>query len=269
MSMGELLSRLRAWLPRGKPLPDEIWNSRHRGFVILLVANAMGLAIFGIARGYGITHAILESSIVGVAAIAAFAVKNRTGQSVIATLGLMSASGILVHLSGGTIEAHFYFFVMVSLITLYQSWMPFLLAIVYVVLHHGVMGTLDPASVYNHPAAVRSPFTWAFIHGVFVLAASIAGLIVWKRNEDLRLKEHAAALELNDTVVQGLVSAKLALELDSPEANAATLVDATLAQAQAIVAKFLRDTSSQRQWKPGDFVRKQDATVLRQSVPKA
>ena len=58
--------------------------------------------------------------------------------------------------------------------------LPFLLALGYVVLHHGVMGVLDPRSVYNHPAAWNNPWKWAAIHGAFVLAASVANLTAWR-----------------------------------------------------------------------------------------
>ena len=95
----------------------------------------------------------------------------------------MIASGILVHLSGGYIELHFHFFVMVAVIALYQDWAPFLIAIGYVVLHHGLMGTLDPESVYNHPSAWAHPWRWAAIHGIFILGASAASLVNWRFNE--------------------------------------------------------------------------------------
>ena len=157
---------------------------------MFLFVQAVGLFAFGVYRGYGVTHSVLEASISAAAAAVAMAPRlRRSIREVMVTSGLMSASAILVHLSGGTIEAHFHFFVMVSLVTLYQSWVPFLTAIAYVVLHHGVMGTLDPESVYNHPAAIANPVKWAAIHGFFVFGASIAGLIVWKRNEELRERD--------------------------------------------------------------------------------
>ena len=55
-------------------------------------------------------------------------------------MGLLTASAVLVHLSDGVIEMHFHYFVMVGVITLYQDWRPFLVAIGYVVLQHGVAG---------------------------------------------------------------------------------------------------------------------------------
>jgi diguanylate cyclase (GGDEF)-like protein len=100
-----------------------------------------------------------------------------------ASLGLMLSSAMLVHLSGGYIEFHFHFFVMVAFIALYQDWIPFLLAVGFVVAHHGALGTLSPESVFNHPAAITHPWRWALVHGLFLLAASAAGLIAWKANE--------------------------------------------------------------------------------------
>src|SRR5438477_7193124 len=51
------------------------------------------------------------------------------GRPTVDTLGLVTASALLVHLAGGVMELHFHFFVMVALITLYEDWLPFLLAI--------------------------------------------------------------------------------------------------------------------------------------------
>ncbi|HVF11566.1 MAG TPA: PAS domain S-box protein [Actinomycetota bacterium] len=178
-------------LPRGEPLSEALWGRRHRGFVIFLWLQAFGLALFGVAQGFGPVHSFLEASVVALSALcASVSTFSRRLRAVAVTFGLLSASAILVHLSGGMIEAHFHFFVMVTLITLYQDWVPFLLSIAYVVLHHGIVGTLDPESVFNHPAAFASPVEWAALHGAFIVAASVAGLIVWRRNEELA--EHLA-----------------------------------------------------------------------------
>ena len=101
------------------------------------------------------------------------------------SLGLLTCSAILVHLSHGTIEMHFHYFVMVGVVTLYQDWLPFLIAIAYVVTQHTVGGVLSPASVYNHPNAIERPWLWAMYHGVAILAMSITGLLMWKLNETL------------------------------------------------------------------------------------
>lgn len=73
---------------------------------------------------------------------------------------------------------------MVAVITLYQDWLPFLLAIGYVVAHHGLAGWLDPHSVYNHPDALTYPWKWAAIHGAFIMAESVALLTSWRLSEE-------------------------------------------------------------------------------------
>jgi hypothetical protein len=69
---------------------------------------------------------------------------GRRARSAAAVLGLVTASAVIVHLSGGVVEAHFHFFVMVGVITLYQDWLPFGLALGYVVVHHTVLGGAGP-----------------------------------------------------------------------------------------------------------------------------
>jgi signal transduction histidine kinase len=229
--------------------------------------NAVGLAAFGIIQGYGPGHSLLEAGIVAVAAIGAWQMRrDRLIASVICTLGLMSASAILVHLSRGSIEAHFHFFVMVTIIILYQEWVPFLLSIVYVVVHHAVFGLADPSSVFNHPAALNNPVKWAVIHGLFILGATVAGLTVWKQNEALRNSYQSAArqlaeaeirqrdaLDLNDNVLQNLAAAEYAFELNMPERGRDALKK-SLAETQKIVTELLQQ--SHGDVTAGDLVRR-------------
>ena len=214
MNITELVGRA---LPRGGELPDEIWNNRHRGFLFLLWAHVFLLPVFALIRGYSIMHALIEGAVLVFPAVIASVARTRMVRALAATFGLFTASGILVHFSGGTIEAHFHFFVMVTLISLYEAWLPYLLAIAYVVVHHATVGIVDPASVYNHPAAIADPVTWAGIHGIFILGASIAGLVVWKRHEDLRSRlqtQLEEELRLNRALDS--FSARVAHDLKNP-----------------------------------------------------
>lgn len=179
-----LIQAGRRRLPTGGSLPDEIWRRRHRGILILLWVHAGGVFGFGLLRGFSLAHMASESAVIVLAAVVAGTQRFRPNiRMAAATMGLLSSSAILVHLSGGVIEMHFHFFVMVAVITLYQSWLPFLLAIGYVVIHHGVAGALDPSSVFNHPSAIAHPWRWASIHGAFILAESVACLTAWRLNE--------------------------------------------------------------------------------------
>lgn len=119
----------------------------------------------------------------GFAALAAMKRLNRRMRASLVTIGLVSASSALVHLSGGYIEAHFHFFIILVFIILYHDWLPFLLALGVTALHHGIVGTLTPSMVYNHPAAIAHPWLWAGIHAGAVLAESVGILIYWMLHE--------------------------------------------------------------------------------------
>ena len=174
----------RAVLPRGGSLPEESWRIRHRAILALLWLHAIGIAAFGVAAGYGPLHSLTEAGLIGViAAVAGLLRADRRVRAAVASFGLVTCSAMLVHLSGGYIELHFHFFVMIAVITLYQDWVPFLIAIGYVVLEHGLGGMLMPAAIYNHPDAVANPWKWAAIHGAFVLGESVACIASWRLNE--------------------------------------------------------------------------------------
>ncbi|MGH9264501.1 MAG: response regulator [Acidimicrobiales bacterium] len=174
------------WLPKGGRLPESAWHARHRAIVALLWLHVPAIILFGLTLGEDLNHALVETiPIASAAVLAVHGPLSRTAKTVVSSIGLLTSSAVLVHLSGGVIEAHFHFFVMVGVVVLYQEWWPYLVATGYVVLHHGVLGTLYPADVYNHAAAVNQPFKWAVIHGGFILAMSVAGVLAWRMNESL------------------------------------------------------------------------------------
>lgn len=267
---------LRNLLPRGTTLPEEAWQSRHRSLLVVLWLHVPGILAFGAYRG-SIDHALLEAlAVVALALPATLLRGGRALRMACATVGLMMSSGIVVHLSGASSEAHFHFFVMVAAVSLYQSWMPFLLAVGFVVVHHSVVGVLDPSGVFSHQAAVNSPMKWAALHGVFILAESIALLATWRISEaereetermalQLRVKEltHRQALEINDTVVQGLTVSSYALQLGDTTMAAAAL-EQTLESARELVSRLLQDTAAGAPLRAGDLVREAPAVVLHQ-----
>ena len=173
-------------LPEGRLLPESSWRRRHRWIVVLLWLHVIGIACYGVLEGYGVAHSLLDALPIGAAAFAASIERlGRRPRSMAASIGLITSSAMLVHLSGGLIEAHFHFFVVIPILVLYQDWFPYLLAFAYVVIHHGALGVLEPSSVYNHPDAIANPWKWAFIHGVFVLGASAASVVGWRANEQM------------------------------------------------------------------------------------
>ena len=192
---------LRTYLPQGGTLPPEEWRRRHRALVAVLWLNVFGLSVYGVALGkYAGLHELAHG--VPLAAFAALAGSARFGcklRSVFASLGLLTAAALLVHLTDGLIEAHFYFFVVIVALTVYEDWIPFLTAVAYVLLHHGIVGTLEPHEVYNRPDAWADPWFWAGVHAVFVACAGIAGVLAWRLNENVRERMRATSLEIERT----------------------------------------------------------------------
>jgi diguanylate cyclase with GGDEF domain/EAL domain-containing protein len=187
--MGPRLAHLARLLPHGRTLPAADWQRRHRALLILLRLHVGGLFGFALAQGNSAGHALFEAAAVASFALAAMlAPAGHRIAAVAVSLGLMVSSAELVHLWHGQTEAHFHFFVMISLLSLYEDWLAFGLAFGFVVAHHGAMGVMDPRSVYSHAAAWSHPWEWALIHGGFVLAAGVAGVVAWRLNEATRAR---------------------------------------------------------------------------------
>lgn len=175
--------------PRGLPLPAEDWERRHGAIATIALGHVPVVLLYAVIMGFGIPHAILETlPVAGFALLGRRSGSTRRVREVTTTLSLVTSSAVLIHLSGGYIELHFHFFVVVGLVTLYQQWAPFLLAIAYVGIHHGVAGVIDPSVVYNHPAAMARPWAWAGVHAAFITMASAVGMANWRLNELARLR---------------------------------------------------------------------------------
>jgi diguanylate cyclase (GGDEF)-like protein/PAS domain S-box-containing protein len=157
-----------------------VWKPRHRWIVRLLWLHVPLVLVVGVAEGVGIVHATVECvPLVTFAVLASRTWNTQNVRSIVAGLGLMTASALLVHLGDGMIEMHFHFFVMLGVIGLYQDWRPFLVSIGFVAAHHGVVGVLSPHDVFDHQAGWTSPLQWAAFHAMFVLAASVVSVMSW------------------------------------------------------------------------------------------
>ena len=76
-------------------------------------------------------------------------------QSLIVTIGLLTSSALIVHVSDGLPESYFHFFVMVAALSLYEDWVPFGAAVAYVLIQQGIT-----AAIVDYDRA-ESPWLWA------------------------------------------------------------------------------------------------------------
>ncbi|MFI5955785.1 putative bifunctional diguanylate cyclase/phosphodiesterase [Cryptosporangium sp. NPDC051539] len=183
-------------LPRGRPPGDLTWASRHQTIVLLLAAHVVGLPIYGLIRHIPAAQCMYSvAPLVLLTAIAASDGLPRRLRAVTATLGTVVSSAVVVSFSGGYIEAHFHFFVMLFVIMLYQDWLTFLLAIGFVGVEHAIVGVLTPANVYGaHSHQAAEPVKFALIHAAYVGAAAIAAVGNWRLTD----RAQAATQELAD-----------------------------------------------------------------------
>ena len=201
--VAQLLALIRDNIPESTALSDEIWRRRHRFLLMLLWAHAFGLTAFALWQGYSTMESFgIWSSLSAFAVLAGSKFFSRLVKSLLVSFGLMTSSAWLVSVSGGYIEMHFHYFALVPFLALYQTWPPFLLAIGYVGIQHGIGGVLWPHHVYNHPEAWSHPWKWGLIHAGF-LGFSCAGILAaWRAHEVATVRGDAASRDALHSAVE-------------------------------------------------------------------
>ncbi|HSR28306.1 MAG TPA: HAMP domain-containing sensor histidine kinase, partial [Actinomycetes bacterium] len=123
---------------------------------------------------------------------------GRRWRSALATVGLLSASCVLVGIGGGTVELGFHFFVTIALIMLYQDGFPFLIAVGFVAVYAVVSAGLESLGVLPPVDTRSSPWLRAAIGELLILATATANLANWRLNEDSRAEAERSFRQLYD-----------------------------------------------------------------------
>lgn len=210
-------SSFRNWLPRGHTLPDGVWHQRHRVVVGVLVAHVpILLTIALMSSEFSLKHRVTEVTVPLLAAIlVAVKAPSRTARTAATTLGLMTCSALLVHLSGGLVEMHFHFFAMLALLVLYQEWLVIELSVAYVAIHHGIVGTIAPHAVWANAAPGTPPWELTALHAGLVAVACAGHVTLWRYNEIAQqTAEKATAAALASATETERVAAQLAIARD-------------------------------------------------------
>src|SRR5688572_11798973 len=121
-SVTEGLRQMVAALPRGGLLDEATFERRHRMLLVLLLAHIPVLFAVALVTSHTVPHTAAELiPLLGAAAVGQWA-RRRWVRSSAVTLGLVGSASVLIHVTGGLIEAHFHFFVVLAFIALYQEW---------------------------------------------------------------------------------------------------------------------------------------------------
>src|SRR5918999_3192143 len=190
------LTRLLAYLPRGNTLDDRAWRKRHLFLQVVLLLHLPSLFLFGVFMGRSARDTLVVLAVPGACLVLGRLIRHRRVASVLITAGLTYCSAVLVSFSGGSIEAHFHFFIIIGFIALYQDWVPFLWNVGFTVLSHGI-GTLWLGSlIFSHAAGQANPWLWSAIHGIAVLFACAGMVIFWRITEDEQTEKEALGRQL-------------------------------------------------------------------------
>ncbi len=171
--------RARRLLIRGEELAQPAFEVRLRLCLVAFVMIFTCVVATGLLTGEDVFHVAAESAPLVVLVAIGRRSKHRLIATMSVSIGLAGTAAQLVHYTDGLIEAHFAFFVILPLISIFQDWRATTVAAGLVLTHHAVAGLLEPAAVYNHPAAQANPLLWGGSHGLFVFAEVVALLTLW------------------------------------------------------------------------------------------
>lgn len=229
-------------------------RGRHEVVTGLVLVHVPVFALLGFRQGWSPLHIVAEVvlPLVALWAMARFGKRPRLAQGA-GAIGLMYASAILIHVTGGVTEAHFYFFVAFGLVALYRDWIVFFAAAAFAVGHHIVFALADGA-LFEQPYQLENPLFWALVHvgfvtiitavqavGMYDVARSVAATARLEAAVERADERRRTALSLHDNVVQAIATATYARSLGEDQMSADALGQA-MSASRTLVTELLGDT---------------------------
>ncbi|MGH9798714.1 MAG: PAS domain-containing protein, partial [Candidatus Polarisedimenticolia bacterium] len=209
---------------------QEIFRHTNRLFAWLFVAEwiaGIGVALLVSPRVWSGTvsavhlHVLaavfLGGAIVSLPLYLAWRHPDRTLTRHLVAAGQMLYGALLIHLTGGRIETHFFVFGLLAFVMFYRDWPVLVTASLVVGIDHLVRGIFWPQSVYGVLAA--SPWRtlehvwWVLFEDLFLIAAVLRSVEGMRRMADRR-----AELEATNAGVERLVGQRTA-DLATSEAR--------------------------------------------------
>ena len=172
-----------AGVPRGVRLDERAFLTRHRIISAVLALHPPVLAAIGLGRGVSGFLLWGQLAVIVVLLVGGQVLPSQVTRASAVSLGLMVGADVLVHVGGGLTDLHIWFYAILALVALYQAWTPFLLAVVFVAVHHAAMSLWMPESVFSTHQAQMHPVLFALLHAVFLLAEAFFLAYGWKFTE--------------------------------------------------------------------------------------
>ncbi|HVM44384.1 MAG TPA: ATP-binding protein [Candidatus Thermoplasmatota archaeon] len=145
------------------------------GFLVLLALVGPLVALPATAAGPFGWRVLSWTEVAGAGLLAALAallppllhgrLRQHYGWRVLTTVALATFSYLFIFASGGSIEMHFHFFIVLALVAMWADWRLGWIVLGLTLVHHLVLGAYAPGWVYQHEAAPAS----VLAHGVPLL----------------------------------------------------------------------------------------------------
>lgn len=257
------------WTAAAAGARGEQWTRRH---TVVLIAIALYLPmILASARATMLPVDLTTTYLLVVVLLGVLAFSPKIDPIVRQTLAagaLLTANVTFIEATGRSTLAHLGFAFVLVLITLYQSWLLQLAATVYVAFYYLVLGWFIPELVFSPTTDMSSAPAMSAAYCAAAILASVPAIAAWSLNStdaratealqvalaEAALRERQAA-ELNDTVMQDLVTALYASEAGDLD-MAADANRRAVESARRIVDALLEGGGGAA---PGDLVRNEPA----------
>jgi methyl-accepting chemotaxis protein len=187
--VGSLVARL----PKGTRLTDESWAARHRIILWLLWLHVPALALVGVLGPRSWWETLALPLVVAAFAVGGRYAPTRTARANLTSLGLIGSTFVAIELSGGRIDSHLHLYAILIFVALYQQWAPLVWAVGVVVIHHGILGLVNPERVFGMPMSNGEALLMVSIHAGAALL-EVAGIVFfWHFSEQVEHESTALA----------------------------------------------------------------------------
>ncbi|RBY94632.1 hypothetical protein DQ244_04910 [Blastococcus sp. TBT05-19] len=225
-----------AAIPRGARLDEDGFRSRHRIICVVLALHPPVLVTIAYLRDH--LHGLAlwgQLAALVTLLVAAMLLRGMLARASAAGVGLMFGADLLVHVGGGLTDLHIWFYAVLALVALYQLWTPFLLAVVFVAVHHALTSLIAPEAVYSTQQAQDNPLLFALLHAVFLLAEAFFLAYSWKFTEEADRGRRAEAQRAEE---QACAQAQAQAELAEERARTADEAACRLAEGERKAASL-------------------------------
>src|SRR4051794_2069205 len=182
-------------------LSDAVWRRRHRIIVALAFAHAIALPLIALSEDRslvtGLAAGVAVAALAGAALLrsgGALSVTARRAHSLLAVAALLTASASIVHLTGGAYGAQMHLFAMAGVFAFYEDWLPFGLALAFVVVLRMVFD--------------GSSWRWTALDSTFIVAlatALVAGSAATERQRTALVASDRRQRAILDALEEGVV----------------------------------------------------------------